>query len=577
MSDNLKQTLSDISALRSVTEKETGTAYSNLVVDALAGTGKTFTMIVGIAWAYLRNKPAAWKEFISGLGFEPSPSPQQLAVWQRIEEQPARSITYCAFNNSIVNDFGLKWKWLVELLQRNGVNLRFCTINALGYRALRETLGWIPMDNKRRLTKLFLEEITGRDIRELWKHEGELVPGTESLIGLCKVTMTGWTAENGFDSDSISTDDLDRLASHYNVELNGSKERVYEMVPQILNRMRYPKEERGMIDFNDQNWLPVIHRLPVPKSDLLLVDEGQDLNRCKQEYCIRAGKRILLVGDINQAIYGFAGADVESIPRMKQLLNPGGEPVAGLPLTKTYRCGKAIVAEAQKIVPSFEAAETNPEGVVEKLDSKKLLEAATDGDMILCRVNAPLVSTAFRFLKDGRKAVVRGKKIGEGLITLIKKLNASDVAELQDKVEAWFDSEVKTEHLKKFVSEERLISLQDKRDCLISFCEDATGIPQVIDAINRIFSGRVCPKCRSSYDEEVTECYKCKCTVQTPEGVLLSSVHRAKGLEADNVFILIGKAPMPHPSAKSSWQRAQEMNLKYVAITRAKHRLTWVV
>ena len=61
-------------------------------------------------------------------------------------------------------------------------------------------------------------------------------------------------------------------------------------------------------------------------------------------------------------------------------------------------------------------------------------------------------------------------------------------------------------------------------------------------------------------------------------GIKLSSIHRAKGLEADRVFFLkTEEAPCPHPLAKSKWQRDQELNLLYVGITRAKMELVWIV
>ena len=47
-------------------------------------------------------------------------------------------------------------------------------------------------------------------------------------------------------------------------------------------------------------------------------------------------------------------------------------------------------------------------------------------------------------------------------------------------------------------------------------------------------------------------------------GVLLSSVHRAKGLEADRVYILEPHR-MPSPRAKKDWELEQEQNLMYVA------------
>ena len=61
------------------------------------------------------------------------------------------------------------------------------------------------------------------------------------------------------------------------------------------------------------------------------------------------------------------------------------------------------------------------------------------------------------------------------------------------------------------------------------------------------------------------------------DGVLLSSIHKAKGLEADRVFLIEPEgAPVPHPMAKQDWEIEQEWNLRYVAITRAKKELIYV-
>jgi superfamily I DNA/RNA helicase len=65
------------------------------------------------------------------------------------------------------------------------------------------------------------------------------------------------------------------------------------------------------------------------------------------------------------------------------------------------------------------------------------------------------------------------------------------------------------------------------------------------------------------FDEDVNGC------------VTLSTVHKAKGLEAENVFIL-DVSKMPHPMAKTESQKIQELNLKYVALTRSKSYLGFV-
>jgi len=53
----------------------------------------------------------------------------------------------------------------------------------------------------------------------------------------------------------------------------------------------------------------------------------------------------------------------------------------------------------------------------------------------------------------------------------------------------------------------------------------------------------------------------------------LSTIHRAKGDQADRVFLL-GSDSLPFiKKAKQNWQKQQEYNLQYVALTRAKQAL----
>jgi superfamily I DNA/RNA helicase len=58
-------------------------------------------------------------------------------------------------------------------------------------------------------------------------------------------------------------------------------------------------------------------------------------------------------------------------------------------------------------------------------------------------------------------------------------------------------------------------------------------------------------------------------------GVCLSTIHKAKGLEADNVYILCNST-MPSKLAVHEWEKQQERNVMYVAYTRAKKILGFV-
>ena len=291
----------------------------------------------------------------------------------------------------------------------------------------------------------------------------------------------------------------------------------------------------------------------------VLVHNCQDLNKVQQELSVRAGKRLIYCGDVRQAIYGFAGADARSMSTLQERLEQTACGCITLPLTVTRRCGKAIVAEAQKIVPDFEAFETNPEGSVGQASytgepGKSYHSQVKDGDMVLCRCNAPLVSQCFKFLRAGRKANIQGRDVGQGLIATIKRLRADNIADLAGKLSDWLHSETTKENAKRNPSESRLIMLQDRYDCLSCFMEDQKTVDGVIGRIEAIFT-----------DD------------RDSRGIKLSSVHKAKGLESENVFFLMPKgAECPHPMARTAWQREQEMNVLYVGITRSINCLTYV-
>jgi superfamily I DNA/RNA helicase len=176
------------------------------------------------------------------------------------------------------------------------------------------------------------------------------------------------------------------------------------------------------------------------------------------------------------------------------------------------------------------------------------------GNMVLCRVNAPLVSECFRYIKDNRKANIQGRDVGAGLISTVKKMKAHNVLELIAKLDDWRVAEIEKENQKRNPNEQRIINLNDKCDCIMCFTEGVKTIPDVIQKIQNVFT-----------DDK-----------KSP-GIRLSSIHRSKGLESDRVFLLQPRgATVPHPSAQSDWQLKQEWNLLYVAITRAKLELCHV-
>lgn len=528
----------------------------HVIVDALAGTGKTFTLVMGVGRAVLPDRT-----LIKGAGFHFKASAEQGKIWRALAEEGFRTVNYIAFNRSIVEEFKVKWAWLAESLGRRDVSLGFSTCHQLGFRSVCKAynLNWRNINQWK--TRNLLENHLDQDIREVFKERPVYVQAVEELVRLCKVNLV-----------EAEPEDLEALSAHYDVDLGADRSEIFETVPVVLEKAR---TELNEIDFEDQIWLPVVNDLPVHKTDLLLVDEGQDLNRCQQELAMKAGRRIVLVGDVNQAIYGFAGADVDSIPRMAKFLGETNRGVITIPLTVTRRCGKAIVREANQEVPEFKAHSSNGEGLVRETTDVAMREELKNSDMILCRVNAPLLGTAFQLLREGKRANIQGRDIGTGLKNLIKKSRRKTVDDFLDWLEDYYSTEAQRLNKRKNPSETALVALKDKVECLRVFCEGALSLKDVRKNIDSLFKGKECPKCKKSFDETQSTCKECEVDLIRPEGVLLSSIHRSKGLEAPRVFLLHPEL-VPHPMAKSDWAVRQEYNLRYVAKTRAIAELIYV-
>lgn len=557
--------------------KRTSGSAPHVMVKARAGTGKTFTLVLALAFLFWAKLKGTVKR---KLGFLPEPSPQQAKVWEAVALEKPRFVTYVAFNRSIVEEFKVKWKWLPEALSTVGVTFGFSTIHQMGFRACGKAYKVTWRDIEKFKVRDLLEREVGRDLREVMKTEsGTMVEAVESLVGLAKLTLA-------HDVDVLDTEErvwcsdesLTELADLYGVALNGQRETIFAHVNTVLELSR---TETDKLDFDDMIWLPVVNRLDVFVNCLLLVDEAQDLNPCQQALALRCGGRLVLCGDDRQTIYGFAGADPESLPRMGKKLKATKRGLVECPLTVTYRCGKSIVREAQKLVPDFSAHEDNEEGTIRTILESELFDELTDRDMVPCRTNAPLVALAFKLLKHGRKANIQGRDIGNGLKALVKKSKKKTVEDFLEWLDSFYQSERTRMEKRRKPSEEALVALQDRVSCLRIFAEGATTLKEIDRRVDELFKGKDCPKCKRSFGTGSTHCSKCKggdgapVELVRPEGVLLTSVHRAKGMEADRVFIL-KPSQFPHPMAKTEMAVAQEYNLKYVAITRAIRELVWV-
>lgn len=446
------------------------------------------------------------------------------------------SVLVVAFNKAIAE----------ELVKRYGhLGCTIKTLNAFGHGIVTKT-GWCKVDADKTFGEFF--NAVGGTWKPKWAFPNDEIKGLyysiRHILKRCIGLLQANCIQKPSEIDILNTlHDYDLVPANCKVELD-----VITRYVQQVYAMHLANSKR--IDFDNQLSFPIFKNLPVPQYDLILVDEAQDLNKIQLELIAKAlspNGRLIAVGDKRQAIYGFRGADPKSFGTIITRFTCNE-----LPLSICYRCSKAVIREAQKLVPEIEGSDTAPEGSVKEIPDTSLDNLLKSGDAILCRTNAPIIRKCFALIKKGVKAVIRGRDIGASIQDFIDSFKANDVQDAIAKVTAWQEQQLAKLAEANKDTESRIVQITDRAEVALVFLMQCQTLQEVTDKINILFSDDT-----------------------TNPGILLSSIHKAKGLEWDNVYIL-RPDQLPHPAAKSEWAREQEANLKYVAITRAKVNLVYV-
>lgn len=348
--------------------------------------------------------------------------------------------------------------------------------------------------------------------------------------------------------------DLDFIRDRYDIENIGDEQEV------AVEVMQWGKENIDTIDYTDMIWLPnILMCKPIGLLfDWIFIDEAQDLSVCQREIimkCKKINTRMCMFGDPEQSLYAFSSADPESFRSLKNLPN-----TTSLPLSVSYRCAKNIINLAKTIVPTIEDCGDGRDG---EIIYDVPLSDINDGDMVLCRNNAPLMQVYVAFMKEGKKCFIRGKDIGLNMKNTINRTKQTELnadlskdgvfVRLYDQV---FDNinELVGKYHVSYLDALNTAGVQNKLDVIHALSILSEGIntsDELIDRIKGIFSDR------------------------KKGGISLSTIHKAKGLEADNVYIAC-PGLMPSKMAKKAWEHTQESNLIYVAYTRAKNKLGFI-
>lgn len=377
-----------------------------------------------------------------------------------------------------------------------------------------------------------------------------------------------------------TTAEWKKLIDYHDISWDEDKLPLGSFINLCADLFRLSTQNTDKIDFSDMIWMPLKHNLTFPQFDFVFIDEAQDTNATRREVarkmlkttslsacchkpvcdCIAGAEnynhqigRLIAVGDRHQAIYGFTGADNDALDILKKEFN-----AQELPLSTCFRCSKSVIRHAQSIVPHIQPRTGAIEGAVNlqmpEYNFHQNLFSQSFPDLqrsaILCRKNAPLISLAFQLLSKRIPCRIEGRDVGQDLIRLCKK--HSSPTDSKQKLSLSLQTHLNQQSQK--LSPYKLDLLSDKITAINSILQlpFITSVAQLYQEIESVFS-----------DYDPTK----------PPRLTLSSVHKSKGLEWPTVYLLGRNLWMPSQFATQPWMEEQEQNLIYVAITRAKETL----
>jgi hypothetical protein len=330
---------------------------SDLVIEALAGTGKTSTL-----------------RYIADV----------------LDD---RSIQYVAFNKAIV----------AEATQKFPGNVRCNTAHSLAYRAV----GWRYKTrlNGERMRSDQMARTLGAD-EMVVTVEGvskRLAPGFLAGKARQLVDVFARSADvelADFHMPTIEGIDVPTIGEDGQTRHRGPNNRAVAKYVLTLAE-RYWQDvlsERGRLPFSPNFYMKIWHlEGPHIDSEVIMYDEGQDANGCMLAIveAQSAHAQLIFVGDSYQQIYGWNGA-VNSLALAPSDLRAW--------LTQSFRFGPAIAAVANRALGDLGA----PVEVRGTESIPSTVGPVAEPDVILTRTNACAVSTALRLLRDGRKVAIVG-------------------------------------------------------------------------------------------------------------------------------------------------------------------------
>jgi len=415
---------------------------------------------------------------------------------------------------------------------------------------------------------------------------------------------------------------LQQLAMEYAIDFDLSTERMNQDrdyttdllrdATKLLTRSLPTGKMRGTRDHDDTLWYSGIYadQIQWPKYDVVLMDEVQDFNQCQlvmAQKLKEAGARTVAVGDPFQAIYRFRGADSHAFERLQGIVTEGQSEAMPLPINfrslpaiidfvtenthvkdlqaapETFWQAKGIDPNSGEVQPSVD----NEQFMLQLQDENRKNNGKLDEETaIISRTNAPLVSFAMQLLRDDIDFQILGRDLSKELVDHIQKVTWRkpgnyNIAEFNNPLSEHADR-LERQWIDKITKQDELKQVQDTTEALTGVLEhlerveyrpskDAPSMKTALD-----FIGYIEDKLSGLEPDNVNDYKEIKDQKQRdPAGfVTLTTAHRSKGMEYERVFILQPEDfDLEGERSKHSAEVEQEKNAWYVSLTRAKRKL----
>lgn len=410
-----------------------------------------------------------------------------------------------------------------EMTERLPGNCASFTLNSLGHRSWMDSLGKrLRVDAKKNynILRAIVDELPKGEKEEAFKSFAD------TLRAVAFGKACGYIPTDRFDNAKRLVNDEEFFAA-----LEEEPTALQKRLIRDASIRSLEAAWQGSIDFDDQVLMPTVFGGSFPRYPLVLVDEVQDLSELNHAMLkILARERLIAVGDDCQSIYEFRGAAPGSMRKLREAFS-----MQSLELSISFRCPQAVIIEAQWRAPHMRWPDGAERGEVADMTHwsvADLPETAT----ILCRNNAPIFSMAIALLTAGRYPQIIGGDIAKTLVKTLRKLGNDSMpqADALRAVDRWEEEKLAKSRAPRRVS--------DQAECLRVFLRQGADIGEAI-----------------AYAEHV---------MKSHGPIVMSTIHKAKGMEWDNVFLL--DKHLIHVEDQ------QDANLLYVAQTRAKQRLVYV-